>query len=94
MAAIDVLAVLLAIGAVIAMVIAIRRDRSLRQTHARLERLRTEEEERARRAGSRSLDEEALREALDAGVIRVDAGLRVREANRRAHAVLGRAVHI
>ncbi len=91
MAAIDVLAVLLAIGAVIAMVVAIRRDRSLRQTQARLDRLRAEEEERARRAGSRSLDEEALREALDAGVIRVDAGMRIREANGRAHAVLGRA---
>jgi two-component system, OmpR family, phosphate regulon sensor histidine kinase PhoR len=90
-AAIDVLAVLLAIGAVIAIVVAIRRDRSLRQTQARLERLRAEEEERARRAGSRSLDEEALREALDAGVIRVDAGMRIREANRRAHEVLGRA---
>jgi two-component system, OmpR family, phosphate regulon sensor histidine kinase PhoR len=91
MAAIDVLAVLLAIGAVIALVVAIRRDRTLRQTQARLERLRAEEEERAQQAGSRSRDEESLREALDDGVMRVDAGMRVRAANRRAHAVLDRA---
>ena len=91
MAAVDVLAVLLAIGAVIAMVVAIRRDRSLRATQARLERLRAEDEDRTRQAGSHSLDDEGLREVLDAGVIRVDPGMRIREANRRAHALLRRA---
>jgi two-component system phosphate regulon sensor histidine kinase PhoR len=90
-APIDVVAVLLAIGAVIAIVIAGRRAASLRNAEARLERLRAEEAERERLAGSRSADEAALREALDSGTLRVDGAMRILEANGRAHRLLDRA---
>jgi two-component system phosphate regulon sensor histidine kinase PhoR len=89
-APIDALAVLLAIGGVIAIVVAVRRDRSLRNATARLDRLQAEEADRARQAGSRAAEEAAFREVLDAGVLRVDAGLRIVEANTRAHRLLDR----
>ena len=90
-AIVDVLAILLAIAAVIALVVAVSRDRALRRTQARLDRLRAEDEDRARAAGARTADEAALREALDSGLIRLDPALRIREANGRAHTLLGRA---
>jgi two-component system, OmpR family, phosphate regulon sensor histidine kinase PhoR len=90
-AIVDVLAILLAIAAVITLVVAVSRDRALRRTQARLDRLRAEEEDRARAAGARTADEAALREALDTGLIRLDPALRISEANGRAHALLGRA---
>jgi two-component system, OmpR family, phosphate regulon sensor histidine kinase PhoR len=90
-APIDMLAVVLAIGAVIAIVIAARRDRSLRNAEARLDRLRAEEADRTRRTGSQSADEAALREALESGVLRVDGNLRILEATGRAHRLLDRA---
>jgi len=90
-AIVDVLAILLAIAAVIALVVAVSRDRALRRTQARLDRLRAEDEDRARAAGARTADEAALREALDSGLIRLDPALRISEANGRAHALLGRA---
>jgi two-component system, OmpR family, phosphate regulon sensor histidine kinase PhoR len=90
-AIVDVLAILLAIAAVITLVVAVSRDRALRRTQARLDRLRAEEEDRARAAGARTADEAALREALDTGLIRLDPALRISEANRRAHTLLGRA---
>ncbi|HEV8282037.1 MAG TPA: ATP-binding protein [Candidatus Limnocylindrales bacterium] len=91
MAAVDVLAVLLAIAAVIAIVVAVRRDRSFRRAQASVERLRAEEADRARLAGTRTADEAALRETLDSGLIRLDPALHISEANGRAHALLGRA---
>jgi len=90
-ATIDALAVLLAVAAVIAIVVAVRSDRSLRRTQAYLERIRAEEAERARMAGTRTADEEALRETLDSGLMRVDPALRISEANGRAHALLARS---
>jgi two-component system phosphate regulon sensor histidine kinase PhoR len=90
-AAVDVLAVLLAIAAVIAIVVAVRRDRSFRRAQASVERLRAEEADRARLAGTRTADEAALRETLDSGLIRLDPALHISEANGRAHALLGRA---
>ena len=90
-AIVDVLAILLAIAAVIALVVAVSRDRALRRMQARLDRLRAEDEDRARAAGARTADEAALREALDSGLIRLDPALRISEANGRAHALLGRA---
>jgi two-component system phosphate regulon sensor histidine kinase PhoR len=90
-APIDLLAVVLAIGAVIAIVIAARRDRSLRNAEARLDRLRAEEADRTRRTGSQWADEAALREALESGVLRVDGNLRILEATGRAHRLLDRS---
>jgi two-component system, OmpR family, phosphate regulon sensor histidine kinase PhoR len=90
-AAVDILAILLAIAAAIAIGVAVRRDQSLRRTQANLERIRAEEGERARMAGTRTAEEAALRETLESGLIRLDAGLRITEANGRAHALLGRA---
>jgi two-component system, OmpR family, phosphate regulon sensor histidine kinase PhoR len=90
-AAIDALAVLLAIAALIAIGVAVRRDRSLQRTQANLERIRAEEAELARVAGTRTAEETALREALDSGLIRLDPALHISEANGRAHALLDRA---
>jgi two-component system, OmpR family, phosphate regulon sensor histidine kinase PhoR len=90
-AAIDVLAVLLAIAALIAIGVAVRRDRSLRRMQANLERLRADEADRARTAGTRTAEERVLRETIDSGLIRLDGALRIGEANGRAHALLGRA---
>jgi two-component system phosphate regulon sensor histidine kinase PhoR len=87
----DILAILLAIAAVIAIAVAVRRDRSLRRTQANLERIRAEEAERARMAGTRTAEEAALRETLESGLIRLDPALHISEANGRAHALLGRA---
>jgi signal transduction histidine kinase/endonuclease/exonuclease/phosphatase family metal-dependent hydrolase len=84
------MAVLLAIGAGIAIVVAVRRDRSLRNAEARLERVRAEQTDREQRAGTRSAEETAFREALDSGVLRVDGSLRIAEANGRAHQLLDR----
>jgi two-component system, OmpR family, phosphate regulon sensor histidine kinase PhoR len=90
-AAVDILAILLAIASVIAIVVAVRRDRSLRRTQANLERIRAEEAERARMAGTKTAEEGALRETLESGLIRLDPALHISEANGRAHALLGRA---
>jgi two-component system, OmpR family, phosphate regulon sensor histidine kinase PhoR len=90
-AAVDILAILLAIAAVIAIVVAVRRDRSLRRTQANLERIRAEEAERARMAGAKTAEEAALRETIESGLIRLDPALRISEANGSAHALLGRA---
>jgi two-component system phosphate regulon sensor histidine kinase PhoR len=90
-AAIDAIALLLAVAALVAIIVAVRRDRSLAQTLADLERIRSEEAERARMAGTRSAEEEALRETIDSGLIRLDPALHVSEANGRAHELLGRA---
>ncbi len=91
MAAVDLLAVLLAIAAAIAIVVAVRRDRSLRRALASVERLKADEAHRARLAGARTADETALRETLDSGLIRLDSALHISEANGRAHVLLGRA---
>ncbi|HEV8697353.1 MAG TPA: ATP-binding protein [Candidatus Limnocylindrales bacterium] len=91
MAAVDLLAVLLAIAAAIAIVVAVRRDRSLRRALASVERVKADEAHRARLAGARTADETALRETLDSGLIRLDSALHISEANGRAHVLLGRA---
>jgi two-component system phosphate regulon sensor histidine kinase PhoR len=90
-AAVDLLAVLLAIAAAIAIVVAVRRDRSLRRALASVERVKADEAHRARLAGARTADETALRETLDSGLIRLDSALHISEANGRAHVLLGRA---
>jgi two-component system, OmpR family, phosphate regulon sensor histidine kinase PhoR len=90
-AVIDALVVLVGIAAVIAIVVAVRRDRSLRRAQASFERHRSEDAARERVVGIRIAEEEALRETLDSGLIRLDPALRIGEANGRAHVLLGRA---
>jgi len=90
-APIDVLALLLAVGAVIAMAVAIRGDRALRDAEARLDRFRAQQETARRTADARIADEAALRDTIDSGVLRIDPGLRIVDANARAHSLLGRA---
>ena len=91
MAVVDVLAILLGIAAVTAIVVAVRRDRSLHRAQARLDRLRSEDLERERAGETRAGDEAVLRETIESGLIRLDPTLRVREANGRAHVLTGRA---
>ena len=85
------LAVILGIAAVIAVVIAVRRDRDLGRARATIERLRREDADRATLAAERAAEDTVFRDALDSGLLRVDPTLRIGEANARAHALLGRA---
>jgi two-component system, OmpR family, phosphate regulon sensor histidine kinase PhoR len=57
--------------------------------NAAAERSRVDEEARARELADRTADDEALRHALDVGIVRLDASLRVVDANPRAHELLG-----
>ena len=85
------LAVILGVAAVIAIVIAVRRDRELGQARATIERLRRDDSDKAMLAAQRAAEEAAFRDALDSGLLRVDPTLRIGEANARAHTLLGRA---
>jgi two-component system, OmpR family, phosphate regulon sensor histidine kinase PhoR len=85
------LAVILGIAAVIATVVAVRRDRDLGRARATIERLRRNDADRSRLAAERATEDTAFRDALDSGLLRVDPTLRIGEANARAHALLGRA---
>jgi two-component system phosphate regulon sensor histidine kinase PhoR len=85
-AAIVTLALLLAI----ATIGAIRRDRDLERAQATIARLESEGAGHQLLDADRSADDHALHDTLEAGVIRLDAGLRIRDANARAHVLLGR----
>ena len=50
--------------------------------------MRNEDAERERVVGDRSADDAALHETVDAGFVRVDGGLHIRDANGLAHAML------
>jgi two-component system, OmpR family, phosphate regulon sensor histidine kinase PhoR len=84
-----VIAILLAVTTLTATVAVVRRGTSLDRARVTEERLRAEAAERDRDIARRTAEDEALRDALDTGVIRIDRGLRIVEANRRAHALLG-----
>jgi two-component system, OmpR family, phosphate regulon sensor histidine kinase PhoR len=85
------LAVILGIAAVVAIVIAVRRDRDLGRARATIERLRRDDTDRTKLAAERAAEDAAFRDALDSGLLRVDPTLRIGEANARAHVLLGRA---
>jgi two-component system, OmpR family, phosphate regulon sensor histidine kinase PhoR len=85
------LAVILGIAAVVAIVIAVRRDRDLGRARATTERLRRDDTDRTKLAAERAAEDAAFRDALDSGLLRVDPTLRIGEANARAHVLLGRA---
>jgi two-component system, OmpR family, phosphate regulon sensor histidine kinase PhoR len=82
--------VTLALLAAVATIAAVRRDRALEGAQATIARLENEGASHQRLDADRSADDHALHDTLDAGVIRLDDGLRIRDANARAHVLLGR----
>jgi two-component system, OmpR family, phosphate regulon sensor histidine kinase PhoR len=83
-----VIVALVAVAA-IATVVAVRRGGAVAAAQATIARLETEVAGHARVDADRSADDHALHETLEAGVVRVDAALRIHDANARAHALLG-----
>ena len=84
-----VIAILLAVTTLIATVAFVRRGTALDTAAANEERLRAQAADHAGDLARRATDDEALLDALDAGVIRIDRGLHIVMANRRAHGLLG-----
>ena len=84
-----VIAILLGLATLTVTVAFTRRGRALERTSASIARLREDATDRERVAEERAADDQALREGLGIGVIRLDPALRIVEANARAHALLG-----
>jgi two-component system phosphate regulon sensor histidine kinase PhoR len=83
-----VIAILLGLTTLLATVAFVRRGAAIDRTSAAIGRLRQEAADRARAAEERAAEDQALREGLEIGVIRLDPALRIVEANARAHALL------
>jgi two-component system phosphate regulon sensor histidine kinase PhoR len=81
--------VALVLAAAIATVTAVRRGRALVDAQATIRRLESEVAGHQRVDADRSADDHALHETLEAGIVRVDAALRIRDANVRADVLLG-----
>jgi two-component system phosphate regulon sensor histidine kinase PhoR len=86
-----VVSVALAAVTLVATVVAVRRGRALDRAVASIRRLREERTTRDQAAADRAADDVALHEAIDAGLLRLDASMHVREASPRADAMLGRS---
>jgi two-component system phosphate regulon sensor histidine kinase PhoR len=86
-----VIAILFASTTILATIAYARRGRALDRTAALVERARAETASRDRELETRSAADQALRDGLPLGVVRLDDGLRVVEANARAHELLGHA---
>jgi two-component system phosphate regulon sensor histidine kinase PhoR len=84
-----VIAVVLAVTTLIATFAFARRGTALQRARATEERLRLEAAAREQDLARRTTDEDALLDALDAGVLRIDRGLHIVMANRRAQTLLG-----
>jgi two-component system phosphate regulon sensor histidine kinase PhoR len=84
-----VIAVLLALTTMAATIAAVRRGEALERAMATIRRLREGDAAHELALRDRSADDAALRETLDAGVVRLDPARRVVDANARAHALLG-----
>ena len=84
-----VIAVVLAVTTLIATFAFARRGTALQRARATEERLRSEAAAREQDLARRTTDEDALLDALDAGVLRIDRGLHIVMANRRAQTLLG-----
>ena len=87
-----VVAVLLALTTFIATIALVRRGRALERASATVARLREDAADRERASEERAAEDQALREGLEIGVIRLDPALRIVEANARAHALLAHDV--
>jgi two-component system phosphate regulon sensor histidine kinase PhoR len=83
-----VIAILLGLATLTAAVAFTRRGRALERASATIARLREDVADRERAVGERVADDQALREGLQIGVIRIDTSLRIVDANARAHALL------
>ncbi len=81
--------VALVAGAAIATFVAARRGGALADAEATIARLESEGAGHQRADADRSADDHALHETLEAGVVRLDTTLRIRDANARAHVLLG-----
>ena len=84
-----VIATILAVTTILAAVAWARRGRTLDRAASIIQRLRDEGAARSRTLAERDADHSALLDALDEGVIRIDAANRVTQADRRAHSLLG-----
>ena len=84
-----VVVVALGAAAVIATIAAVRRGTALTSAQTTIARLEREGAGHERADADRSADDHALHETLDAGVVRLDASLRIHDANARAHVLLG-----
>ena len=84
-----VIASLLAVTTILAGAAWARRGRALDRATSIIQRLRDEGTARSRTLAERDAERGALLDALDEGVIRLDAANRVTEADRRAHILLG-----
>jgi two-component system phosphate regulon sensor histidine kinase PhoR len=85
------IAIALAIATVVLTITTSRRGRDLRRATATIARIRAEDADREQASVDRVMAETVLHETLESGVVRLDAARRVRDANARAHALLGRA---
>jgi two-component system phosphate regulon sensor histidine kinase PhoR len=81
--------VALAVGVAVATTVAILRGRALERTTVLLDRSRSDDASRQRAEAERELDDVTLRDVVDEGLMWLDSGRRVREANARAHDLLG-----
>jgi two-component system phosphate regulon sensor histidine kinase PhoR len=81
--------VALAVGVAVATTVAIGRGRALDDATATLNRSRSDDAARQRAEAERELDDVTLREVVDEGLVWLDPGRRVRDANGRAHDLLG-----
>jgi two-component system phosphate regulon sensor histidine kinase PhoR len=84
-----VIASLLAVTSVVAAVAWARRGRSLDRATSNIQGLRDEGAAWTRTLADRDAEHGVLLDALDEGVVRIDAVNRVTEADRRAHLFLG-----
>ena len=83
-----VVALLLGLTTLVATVAFARRGQALDRLSATIDRLRNEMADRQVAVAELTADDQALREGLDVGVIRIDPAQRIVEANARAHALL------
>jgi two-component system phosphate regulon sensor histidine kinase PhoR len=79
------------IVAIIVAAIAIRNGRALTSSQATIRRLRSAAAQGQEDVAQRIAEQETLLQAVGAGVLRIDPGLRVTTANAAAHTLLGRA---
>jgi two-component system, OmpR family, phosphate regulon sensor histidine kinase PhoR len=84
-----VIAIILAVTTIAATIAWASRGRALDRAMSVVERLRAEGTAQSRTLAEREAERVALLDALDEGVMRLDASNRVTEADRRAHLLLG-----
>lgn len=84
-----VISVALAAVTLVATFVAVRRGQALDRALATIRRLRSERTSRDEVTAARAADDATLHEALDSGILRLDLSMRIREANTRAHSLLG-----